>query len=182
MWWFTHPRCVLFPENLHISKSMHRLLRKQHFTTSFNTRFEEVINQCQTIRRQGQDDTWITEDLKAAFIQLHHQGYAHSVEVWKDRELVGGLYGLAIGKVFFGESMFAHMPNASKYGFIELVKVLHTLGFQLVDCQQKTNHLITLGAELINTESFLQTLRNNIFADPCYLADELKKHDRVQKI
>ena len=165
LWWFTHPRFVLYPGKLKISKSLRSCLRKNKYRVSFDTAFEEVINNCKTVHRTGQDDTWITEELKAHFIELHHMGIAHSIEVWEDTELIGGLYGLSLGKVFYGESMFSKRSNASKIAFVKLVQYLKEHKYQLIDCQQETKHLATFGAELISPEKFLNTLRSNIFAD-----------------
>ena len=164
MWWFTHPRFVLYPDKLKISKSLRKFIRDSRFKIRLDTAFESVIEQCKSIPREGQESTWITEDLKTAFIELHDRGHAHSVELWDNDELVGGLYGLALGKVFFGESMFSKRSNASKMAFVFLVNYLGKQGFELIDCQQETDHLRQFGAELISAESFLDALRNNIFA------------------
>ncbi|MGA0231566.1 MAG: leucyl/phenylalanyl-tRNA--protein transferase [Saprospiraceae bacterium] len=163
MWWFTHPRFILYPRKLKISKSLRKFIRDSQFIIRFDTAFESVIEQCKSIPRKGQDSTWITQELKSAFIELHDRGYAHSVEVWDNQELVGGLYGLALGKVFFGESMFSKRSNASKMAFVALVAYLIENGFELIDCQQETDHLRQFGAELISAESFLDALRSNIF-------------------
>ncbi|NNE25440.1 MAG: leucyl/phenylalanyl-tRNA--protein transferase [Saprospiraceae bacterium] len=169
LWWYTHPRCVLFPSQLKISKSMRQLLKKQAFNVSFDSAFKEVIQACQLVKREGQDDTWITDKLIATFIDLHEKGYAHSIEVWQEGKLVGGLYGLALGKMFYGESMFSNVSNASKYGFIKLVQYLETHNFELIDCQQRTEHLISLGAEMISSDRFYKHLKTNIFniVAPC---------------
>ena len=169
LWWYTHPRCVLFPSRLKISKSMKQLLNKESFKVTFDTSFPEVIEACQNVKRKGQEDTWITGQLINIFTELHHQGYAHSVEVWQDDKLVGGLYGLSLGKIFYGESMFSRANNASKYGFIKLVQFLKKNDFELIDCQQRTEHLISLGAEMISSESFYKQLKANIFniVSPC---------------
>jgi len=162
LWWYTHPRFVVFPENLKIHKSMRPYLNQNKFEYTFDKAFEAVIRSCKTQKRTNQDSTWITSHLESLFIQLHNMGWAHSVEVWKNNELVGGLYGLAIGKIFFGESMFANESNASKFAFIKLTKFLEEKGFKLIDCQQETNHLRTLGAELIGKEDFFRYLKINI--------------------
>lgn len=143
---------------------MGALMRKNKYQCTLDTSFEQVIDACQNVKRNGQDGTWITSSLKSTFIDLHHQGHAHSIEVWDSDELIGGVYGLAIGKIFFGESMFSKKTNASKLGFINLVKFLKEKGFELFDCQQETEHLKSLGAELISKEKFMIALRNNIFA------------------
>ena len=142
---------------------MRSIMKKELFTYSFDTCFSEVIHQCQNIRRLGQTNTWITDELKDAFIELYHQGLAHSVEVWQDDKLVGGLYGLALGKVFFGESMFSKVSNASKFGFIKLVEFLRKNNFTVIDCQQETEHLGSLGAQLIPKEDFFSILKMNVF-------------------
>lgn len=162
IWWSPDPRFVLFPNELKISKSMHPYFNQQKFTVTLDTQFESVMRGCQTRRRDGQfGGTWITEDMVEAYVRLHELGYAHSVEVWKNEALVGGLYGISLGKVFFGESMFALEPNASKFGFITIVNKLKELGFQLIDCQQETTHLGSLGARAIDRKEFLALLQKN---------------------
>lgn len=163
MWWYTHPRFVLFPQKIKIQKSMRPYLNGQKFNFSFDKAFEEVIDNCKSTPRHGQDCTWIHQELEEAMIELHKQGVAHSVEVWKDQKLVGGLYGLALGKIFFGESMFAHESNASKFALIKLSQYLQERDFTLIDCQQESSHLKSLGAELIDKEVFLKYLKSNIF-------------------
>ncbi len=161
IWWSPNPRMVLFPEKLKVSKSMKQLLKKDAFTVSFNKEFGEVIKNCAAINRRGQDSTWITDELRQAFLQLHKLGIAISVEVWNGDDLVGGLYGIYLEakKVFCGESMFSRESNASKYGFIKLVENLQTKGVKLIDCQVYTDHLASLGAEEISREEFLAFLR-----------------------
>ncbi len=162
IWWCPDPRCVLFPKDLKVSKSMRPIFNQKKFQITFDHDFEAVILACQETRRNGQDTgTWITEDMLEAYCTLHEMGYAHSVEVWKEQKLVGGLYGIALGKCFFGESMFSKMNNASKTGFITLVRKLEQLGFWLIDCQQETNHLKSLGAKGIERERFLYILQKN---------------------
>lgn len=159
LWWSPDPRFVLFPKKLKVSKSMQRLLRKQAFKVTFNTCFERVINECADIKREGQKGTWITEEMKNSFIKLHKQGYATSVEVWKENVLVGGLYGVDLRNgIFCGESMFSRVSNASKYGFISF---LRNSKFRLIDCQVFTDHLASLGAEEIDREVFLSYLDNS---------------------
>jgi leucyl/phenylalanyl-tRNA--protein transferase len=155
MWWSPDPRFVLFPSKLKISKSTRQLLRKNPFKITFDRRFEEVIRQCQNAPRKEQDGTWITDELVNAFIKLHKKGFAHSVEVWQNNELVGGLYGLSIGKVYFGESMFSKVSNASKVGFITLVQEMQKRGISLVDCQVHTDYLESLGAEHITRDNYM---------------------------
>ncbi|MBN9295655.1 MAG: leucyl/phenylalanyl-tRNA--protein transferase [Filimonas sp.] len=158
LWWCPDPRFVIFPEELNVSKSMQTLLRRRAFTFTTNKAFEEVIHNCQSIEREGQDGTWITEEVKNAYINLHKHGYAHSAEAWLDGELVGGLYGIRMGKVFFGESMFSHASNASKYAFISYVQQLIKEGIQLIDCQVYTSHLESLGARMIERDEFIRLL------------------------
>jgi leucyl/phenylalanyl-tRNA---protein transferase len=158
LWWSTAPRMVLFPSELIIHKSMRSLLRGRRFRVSFDQDFPAVIGACATMERPEQDGTWIVEDMVKAYIELHRLGYAHSVEVWEGDTLVGGLYGIALGRVFFGESMFARVSNASKYGFIQLVLRLHQLDYTLIDCQQETPHIATLGARPISRQAFTAQL------------------------
>ncbi len=163
LWWSPDPRFVLFPEDLKIAKSMRSYFNQGKFAFSFDTAFSKVIGQCKVTDREGQGgQSWITPEMQAAYIQLHELGYAHSVEVWQNGQLVGGLYGIAMGKVFFGESMFTEVSNASKFGFINLVKHLIPQGFELIDCQQETKHLASLGAEAIPRPDFLKLLTNLI--------------------
>lgn len=161
LWWSPDPRFVLYPDELKVSKSMDKLLMQEKFKVSFDTAFNEVIQSCKTINRKGQDDTWITNEMKESYMQLNKMGVAKSVEVWNEEELVGGLYGLQLGNVFFGESMFMKESNASKYGFIHLVKKLKKEGIVLIDCQQETEHLRSLGARAIKRDLFLELLSEN---------------------
>ena len=161
LWWSPDPRFVLLPENLIVSKSMRPLFNQNKFQVTWDQNFEDVIKNCQKIERDDQPGTWITSKMLAAYIQLHKKGYAHSVEVWLDNELVGGLYGISLGKVFFGESMFAKVSNASKFGFISLVKQLIKKDFVLIDCQQETKHLESLGASAIKRKDFIDILNHN---------------------
>ena len=161
LWWSPDPRFVLFPENLIVSKSMRPYFNQNKFQVTWDQNFEDVIINCQKIDREDQPGTWITSKMLAAYIQLHKKGYAHSVEVWLENELVGGLYGISLGKVFFGESMFAKVSNASKFGFISLVNQLKQKGFLLIDCQQETKHLESLGANAIKRKDFIDILNDN---------------------
>ena len=162
MWWSPDPRFVLFPDELKISKSMRPYFNQKKFTVTLDEHFDQVIRSCQEVWRKGQyGGTWITEGMIEAYSRLHYMGYAHSVEVWEKDELVGGLYGIALGKIFFGESMFTKVSNASKFGFITLVKKLQEWGFWLIDCQQKTLHLQSLGARGISRTKFLNYLGKN---------------------
>lgn len=162
IWWCPDPRFVLYPSDLKISKSMRPYFNQNKFQVTADTAFEEVIRNCRQVKRQGQSGgTWITESMIEAYIDLHEAGFAHSIEVWQKEQLIGGLYGVALGKVFFGESMFSKVSNASKFGFIAMVKKLITLGFDLIDCQQKTKYLGSLGAKEISRNDFLLHLTNN---------------------
>lgn len=162
LWWSPDPRFVLFPNELRVSKSMRPYFNQRKFDVTFDTQFERVIRACQQVERDKQlGGTWITEDMVQAYCKLHELGYAHSVEVWEEGELVGGLYGISLGKIFFGESMFTTVSNASKFGFISLVQKLEGLGFTLIDCQQKTRHLASLGARSIDRALFLEYLERN---------------------
>lgn len=160
IWYSPDPRMVLFPHKLKVSKSMRKLIEKETFRVTFNENFEAVINNCASIPREGQKGTWITQDLKNAFLKLHGLGVAQSVEVWEENNLVGGLYGIYLKeqKVFCGESMFAKKSNASKYGFIVWVEKLRSQGVKLIDCQIYTAHLDSLGAEEIPRKDFLKYL------------------------
>lgn len=162
LWWCPDPRFVLFPEDLKVSKSMRPYFNQKKFDLTYDHDFRGVITACQQQKRKGQSGgTWITEEMIDAYCELNTLGYAHSIEVWKDEELVGGLYGLALGKCFFGESMFAKASNASKFGFISLVRMLEEKGFWLIDCQQRTSHLESLGASAIPRKDFLEILQKN---------------------
>jgi len=154
LWWSPNPRFVLFTEELKVSKSMKQIMRSGKFKVTYDTCFKEVINQCKSVARNGQDGTWITKEMESAYTKLHEKGYAHSVEVWENEDLVGGLYGVALGKVFYGESMFAKVSNASKFGFINLVESLKQKGFKMIDSQDYTAHLESLGAREIPRNQF----------------------------
>jgi len=161
LWWSPDPRMVLFPENLKVSKSMRQLFKKESFQVTFNQDFSGVIENCAVIKRVGQNGTWITQEIKDAYLKLHHMGIVQSVEVWQNKELVGGLYGIYLKekKIFCGESMFAKVSNASKYGFITYVNKLKEEGVSLIDCQIYTEHLNSLGASEIPRKEFLSFLK-----------------------
>lgn len=161
LWWSPDPRMVLYPEQLKISKSMKQLLKKGRFNVTFDSAFSEVVEHCASIKRNGQNGTWITADIKQAYLELHKMGIARSVEVWENGALAGGLYGIYLKekKIFCGESMFSRVSNASKFGFINLVKMLQQEGLKLVDCQIYTAHLESLGAEEIPRTEFLKFLK-----------------------
>ncbi|MBK8506971.1 MAG: leucyl/phenylalanyl-tRNA--protein transferase [Saprospiraceae bacterium] len=162
LWWSPNPRCILWPDELKVSKSMRSLLAKNPFRITADHAFDEVILACKNHRRKDQDGTWITDEMQWAYQKLHLHGAAHSIEVWKGSDLVAGLYGLSLGKVFFGESMFTRVSNGSKYGFIKLVGKLKEASYTMIDCQQNTAHLQSLGATLIAQEDFLGNLKANM--------------------
>ena len=158
LWWCPDPRFVLFPEDLKISKSMKKILREGKFTFTENKCFEEVMKNCQAAERKGQDGTWITDEMIKAYSTLHRYGKAKSIEVWENDELVGGLYGVDLGHIFCGESMFAKVSNASKAGFIYFVEKYKNQ-YELIDCQVHTEHLASLGAKEIPKREFLKILK-----------------------
>lgn len=159
LWWSPDPRMVLFPENIKISKSMRKVLRDQKFKLTVNTCFKEVIEKCSTIKREDQDGTWITNEMRNAYESLHKLGVAKSYEVWEEDKLVGGLYGVDLGTVFCGESMFSLAPNASKFAFIKLAEELRSKNYRLIDCQLYTDHLASLGAVEIPRRDFVKFLK-----------------------
>jgi len=161
LWWCPDPRFVLFPSELKVSKSMKRLIRKNVFDFTINKAFKEVIQECKKIKRSGQQGTWITDEMEKAYIRMHELGWAVSAEAWKNDELVGGLYGIRLENIFFGESMFSKETNASKWAFIKLVEQLKTEEVKLIDCQVYTQHLESLGARMISREDFMKILKNN---------------------
>lgn len=157
-WWSPDPRFVLYLDELKVSSSMKTVLQNGKFRFTTNRAFEQVIQNCKTVSRQGQDGTWISPAMQQAYTTLHELGYAHSAETWQDGELVGGLYGIRLGDLFFGESMFSLKPNASKFAFINYVRQLQKENVQLIDCQLHTNHLESLGARMIPRELFVEIL------------------------
>lgn len=157
LWWSPDPRCVLFPAQYKPQRSLKKSIKKQHFVFSFDQTFENVIDNCAAPRAKSAG-TWITEDMKEAYINLHHLGYAHSIETWKEDQLVGGLYGIALGGLFFGESMFSQISDASKAALSFLITHLMAWNFQLVDCQITSAHLLNLGAVEIPRAEFLERL------------------------
>ena len=157
LWWSPDPRFVLFPEKLKVSKSMKQILRNKDYTVTVNKAFNDVINECSKVKRDGQADTWITNSMIEAYLKLHELGYAKSVEVWRDDVLVAGLYGVDLGNgIFCGESMFTKESNASKVGFITFIQ---NTNYKLIDCQVYTSHLESLGAEAISRDDFLEYLK-----------------------
>jgi len=159
LWWCPDPRFVLFPGELKVSSSMKSVLKKNKFGFTINKAFPEVIGYCKKIKRHDQDGTWITDEVEKAYNRLHELGYAHSAETWYNGRLVGGLYGIRLGKIFFGESMFSTENNASKYAFIKYIDQLKKEGTQLIDCQVYTSHLESLGARMISRKEFTNRLR-----------------------
>jgi len=162
LWWFTSPRLVLFPSELKVSRRLARYLRTTGLRVTVDAAFSEVISMCAEIRTDTRRETWISTEMQQAYIRLHDLGYAHSVECWSDGTLAGGLYGVALDRVFFGESMFSTISNASKIALIHLVAHLRERSFQLIDCQMTTQHLLRLGAREITGESFRELLRHYI--------------------
>lgn len=162
LWWSPNPRMVLFPEEFKRHKSLRRLVSSGKFSVTMDADFAGVIKACSKAERKGQEGTWITKEMQEAYIRLSDLGFAHSVECWLDDELAGGLYGVALGKVFFGESMFHHVTGASKVALWYLVDFLLENDFKLIDAQQDTPHLRSLGARLIPREEFLKILEENI--------------------
>ena len=160
IWWSPNPRFVLFPDKLHISKSTKKLIKKNSYRITFDTEFERVIKKCKSQRDES--GTWLNNEMIESYIELFNRGNAHSVEVWDGEELVGGLYGIAMGSLFFGESMFSIKKSASKVGFIILVNYLKNRGFSLIDCQVYTEYLESLGAENIKRETFTNILEKGL--------------------
>lgn len=159
LWYSPDPRMVLFPDEFHLSHSLRRILRAGKFEIRFDSNFAAVIANCAMTSRPGQDGTWITPEMMDAYIRLHELGWAHSVESYVEDELVGGLYGLAIGRMFFGESMFSHRSNASKVAFAHLIGLLKQGNFGMIDCQMRTEHLASLGGREIPRADFLDQLK-----------------------
>lgn len=162
LWWSPNPRMVLFPHELHVSRSLVRRLRKQDYEIRHDNAFDAVVEACAATPRPGQDGTWITSDMIAAYSELHRLGHAHCTEVWMGGRLVGGIYGVAIGKMFYAESMFHHVTDASKIALAGLVDKLREAGFGLIDCQMKTSHLASLGGREISRDQFLDRMRRLI--------------------
>ena len=160
LWWSPDPRCVLLPEDLHVSRSLRKTLRRSAFKITLDQAFESVINACSEPRRDG-NGTWLTPEMRDAYIELHNRGHAHSVEAWEGNRLAGGLYGLALGRAFFGESMFSRVPDASKVAFARLVQQLRTWDFGLIDCQVQSDHLARFGAAPMPRERFLALLERH---------------------
>lgn len=162
LWWSPPQRMVVNPQDYKTAKSLRNILNRQLFKVSFNKNFSEVIRNCKTVHRKGQDGTWITDSMVQAYEKLHEMGFAKSVEVWQNDELVGGLYGVDLGKVFCGESMFSKVPNASKVAFVTLIKQLKEENYRLLDCQVHNDHLEKLGAFEISRDSYIKILKSSI--------------------
>ena len=162
LWWCPDPRFVLFPSELRINQATRTLLNKNVFDFTVNRAFPEVIHHCKKIKRPGQEGTWITDEVERAYCKLYELGHAHSAEVWKEGKLVGGLYGIKMGKVFFGESMFSEQSNASRFAFIKYVQLLKEEGMELIDCQVYTEYLESFGARMIDRHDFIKLLQHLI--------------------
>ena len=160
-WWSPDPRFVLYPEELKVTNSMKTVLQNGKFRFTTNRAFSSVIQNCKAVPRKGQAGTWISPAMQQAYTTLHELGYAHSAETWQDGKLVGGLYGIRLGKIFFGESMFSLQSNASKFAFINYVQLLQKENVQLIDCQLHTDHLESLGARMITRQLFIDMLVTN---------------------
>ncbi len=165
LWWSTDPRMVLFPDELKVSKSLQQVINSRKFEVRFDTQFREVIEQCSRVPRKEQDGTWITDEMKDAYCILHNEGVCHSVETYYKGELAGGLYGISIGKVFFGESMFFLQRDASKVALYHLVEKLKEWDFHLIDVQQETSHMKRMGARSIDRSEFLELLATAVKAE-----------------
>lgn len=164
LWWSTNPRLVLIPDEFHMPRSLRRVLNKGTFTFTLDTQFGAVIRRCACCPRPEQEGTWIVDEMVDAYIALHELGYAHSVEAWQGDDLVGGLYGVSLGSIFYGESMFYNVPNASKAAFAVFVEQLKKWDFSLIDCQQTTPHLLRFGARELQRYKFLAMIREGVDA------------------
>ncbi len=162
MWWSPDPRLVLYPEEIRVSKSLKKIIKKGLFHVTMDMAFEQVITSCAQIRLQNNERTWIVKDMIDAYCKLHESGFAHSVEVWYEGKPAGGLYGVSLGKCFFGESMFTRISNASKVAFVALAEHLEALSFDIIDCQFATEHLIRFGARQIPRNHFLKQLEKSL--------------------
>ncbi len=162
LWWSPDPRLILVPGRLKVSKSFRRVLKNTSYRVSFDRDFYSVIKACATTPRYGQEGTWLTDEMQEAYMTLHDMGFAHSVEVYMDDNLVGGLYGIAMGGAFFGESMFSHRANGSKIALKALSDVLSERGYDFVDCQVVTEHLVNMGADIISRDEFLERLNKSL--------------------
>jgi leucyl/phenylalanyl-tRNA--protein transferase len=178
LWWSPDPRLVLFPGQLHVSRSLRRTLRRDLYTVTLDTAFEQVVRACAAVR--ARTGTWITEEMVEAYVTLHELGYAHSAECWCEGALAGGVYGVALGRVFFGESMFHCRSDASKAAFTVLVRHLEAWGFAVIDCQMRTSHLVSLGAEEIPRARFVELLiACDVEPAPWHLLPEMTKTSQI---
>lgn len=177
IWWSPDPRLVLYPKEYRISRRLKRRIRKGDFVVTFDRAFERVISECAEVREENGQGTWIVPEMKTAYCKLHVAGFAHSAETWQDGELVGGLYGVSLGRSFFGESMFTRTSDASKVAFAALVGQLERWGFSLIDCQVKTEHLMRFGAREIPRRHFLKqlaaTLKHTTFKGPWHMDEDI---------
>ncbi len=164
LWWSPDPRLVLYPEEFRASKSLRKIIKQRRFRVTMDTAFTQVMTACAVVWRREQQGTWITDEMIAAYTRLHHRGYAHSVEVWDTGELAGGLYGVSLGRCFFGESMFCRQSNTSKVALYYLVEYVKSFRFDLIDCQVTTEHLLSLGAREIPRRQFLAELKHSLQA------------------
>jgi leucyl/phenylalanyl-tRNA--protein transferase len=164
LWWSPEPRLVLYPDELKISRSLKKVIKQAEFRITIDNAFEKVIRECARVRLENHEGTWIVDEMISAYCRLHASGFAHSVEAWKDDRLAGGLYGVSLGKCFFGESMFTRVTNASKVAFVALANHLQSLCFALIDCQITTAHLIRFGAREISRARYLEELQSALDA------------------
>ena len=162
IWWSPDPRLVLYPRDVKVSKTLRKIIKKNMFHLTMDSAFDQVINQCAQTRLQNNEGTWLVKDMIDAYCKLHESGFAHSVEAWYNNKLAGGLYGVSLGKCFFGESMFAHFSNASNVALVRLVEYLNDLSFDMIDCQVTTDHLIRFGAREIPRVRFLEQLEKSL--------------------
>lgn len=167
LWWSPDPRLVLFPQKLIVSRSLQQKIKKNVFSVRMDSNFEQVISACAETERRHEDRTWITDEMKIAYIELHRKGFAHSVETYFNGKLVGGLYGVSLGKAFFGESMFHTMTDASKVALYYLVEKAKEFGFIFIDSQVETTHMVSMGAELISRKKYLKLLKKAIQFPSC---------------
>ncbi len=162
LWWSPDPRLVLFPENINISKSLSKKIKRNVFSIRVNTCFEQTILSCAKPRKREHEGTWLVNEMIDAYIELHHQGYAHSIETFRNDKLVGGLYGVCLGGSFFGESMFSFESDASKVALVALANYLKKYNFDVIDCQVTTNHLLSMGACEISRNAFLDIINESV--------------------
>jgi leucyl/phenylalanyl-tRNA--protein transferase len=162
LWWSPDPRLVLFPKEVNISRSLKKIMKRKTFRITLDSAFDQVIRACASIRTENDEGTWIGKNMIDAYLRLHHEGFAHSVEAWSGDKLAGGLYGVSLGRCFFGESMFAYESNASKAAFATLCNHLAHNGFDLIDCQVKTRHLMSFGAREIPRDEFVRILSESL--------------------